>query len=282
MSARYCVIGDPVEHSLSPAMHNAAFKALGIDASYEKRLVEPARLAAAIAQLRALEIAGFNVTVPHKEAIIALLDHVEPAARAIGAVNTIVRDDDRLIGCNTDAEGLAASLIEAGVTLKAAHVVIVGAGGAARAAVVGLGRAGASTITIAARRADRAETIARELRDSAGVPAVGVDMQNGLRASLSTATLLVQATNATLHGNPDAAAFADSIPLDAMPRDATVTDLVYRPLRTTLLSRADSLGLHTVDGLGMLLHQGAVAFSRWTGQPAPLDVMRNALVAAIG
>jgi shikimate dehydrogenase len=282
VTARFCVIGDPVEHSLSPAMHNAAFNALGIDAVYDKRLVEPAQLVDAVAELRALQIAGFNVTVPHKETIMALLDHVEPAARAIGAVNTVVREGDRLIGCNTDAEGLAASLREARVELKSAHVVIVGAGGAARAAVVGLGRAGASTIVIAARRADRAEALARELREAAGVPAVGVDMRKGLRASLATATLLVQATTATLNNNAGADAFADSIPLGMMPLHATVIDLVYRPLRTTLLERASKNGLRTVDGLGMLLHQGAVAFSRWTGQPAPLDVMRQALIAAIG
>lgn len=282
MTARYCVIGDPVEHSLSPAMHNAAFNALGIDAHYEKRLVKSSQLADAVAEIRALGIAGFNVTVPHKETIMAFLDHVESAARAIGAVNTVVGDGDRLIGCNTDAEGLAASLLEANVTLKAAHVVILGAGGAARAAVVGLGRAGASTIAIAARRLDRAEALARELRDAAGVPAIGIDMQERLRASLSTATLLVQATSATLNGNLDARAFADSIPLDVMPRHATVIDLVYRPRSTSLLQRADTMGLHTVDGLGMLLHQGAVAFSRWTGRPAPIDVMRNALVAALG
>lgn len=282
MTARYCVIGDPVEHSLSPAMHNAAFAALGIDATYERQRVTGAELATAIADFRARGVMGINVTVPHKEAVMGLLDHVEPAARAIGAVNTLVRDGDRLIGCNTDAEGLAASLLEANVALKSAHVVIVGAGGAARAAVVGLGRAGAATITIAARRVDRAQMLADELREAASVPAEGVDMDKGLRHALTTATLLVQATSATLHGNPDAQVFADSIPLDVMPRDAAVIDLVYRPRRTALLLRAESFGLHTVDGLGMLLHQGAVAFSRWTGQPAPLQVMRNALTTAIG
>lgn len=282
MTARYFVLGDPIAHSLSPAMHNAAFKALAIDAVYDKRLVTPAELRSVVAEIRAQGIAGVNLTVPHKEAVMALLDEVEPAARAIGAVNTIVREGDRLIGCNTDAEGLAASLREAKVELAGARVVILGAGGAARAAIVGLGQAGAANLVIAARREERASALATELSAAARTHVSGTDMNAGLRNALSNATLLVQASSATLHGNPDAQAFADSIPIEALPSDATVIDLVYRPLNTTLMERAQARGLKTVDGLGMLLHQGAVAWSRWTGRDAPVDVMRRALLEALG
>jgi len=281
VTGQYCIFGFPVEHSLSPAMHNAAFKALGIDATYAKRAVAPDTLAAALKSFVADGFSGANVTVPHKEAVMALLDEVEPAARAIGAVNTIVREGDLLRGCNTDARGLAESLREASVSLQGARVVVLGAGGAARAAVVGLGQAGATSVVIAARRADRASALAAELREVATTHVRGTDMNEGLREALSKATLLVQATSATLASDPNAGAFAESIPVEVMPSDATVIDLVYKPRVTTLIQRAQHRGLRTVDGLGMLLHQGALAFSLWTKQPAPIDVMRAALLSQL-
>lgn len=284
MTAKYCIFGFPVEHSLSPAMHNAAFKALGIDATYTRRAVAPDALSAALKSFVRDGFSGANVTVPHKEAVMALLDEVDPAARAIGAVNTIVREGSRLRGCNTDAQGLAESLREASVSLQGARVVVLGAGGAARAAVVGLGQAGATSVVIAARRADRAQALAAELREVATTHVTGTDMSDGLREALSRATLLVQATSATLASDPsdpNAQAFADSVPVDVMPSDATVVDLVYKPRVTTLMQRAQDRGLHTVDGLGMLLHQGAVAFSLWTKQRAPIDVMRAALLSQL-
>lgn len=281
MTAQFWILGFPVKHSLSPAMHNAAFAALGIDAHYATHAVAPDQLSLAVAQMRRDRVAGANVTVPHKEAVMASLDAVEPAARAIGAVNTLVREGDRLIGHNTDAAGLAASLREANVTLKDANVVILGAGGAARAAIVGLGLAGASQIVVAARREDRASALASELAAAAQTEVRGVDMEAGLRDALSSATLLVQATSATLHGDPNAQAFADSIPIELLPSTATVIDLVYKPRVTTLMQRAQQRGLRTVDGLGMLLHQGAIAFQLWTKREAPIDVMRNALESAL-
>ncbi len=281
MTAQFWILGFPVTHSLSPAMHNAAFAHLGIDAHYATHAVAPDQLASAIAQMRRDQIAGANVTVPHKEAVVAWLDEVEPAARAIGAVNTLVRQGDRLIGHNTDAAGLAASLREASVELSGANVVILGAGGAARAAIVGLGQAGASRIVIAARRQDRALALATELAPAAQTAVHGVDMDAGLREALSSATLLVQATSATLQGDPNAQAFADSIAIDALPPHATVIDLVYKPRTTTLMQRAEQRGLRTVDGLGMLLHQGAIALQLWTKREAPIDVMRQALEAAL-
>ena len=280
MTARYCIFGFPVEHSLSPAMHNAAFQALGLDATYIKRAVAPEALADALKSFVSDGFSGANVTVPHKEAVMALLDEVDPSARAIGAVNTIVREGDRLRGCNTDAPGLAASLRESAVELKDARVVVVGAGGAARATVVGLGQAGAASIVIAARRADRAQALASELREASGTEVAGTDMTDGLRDALSRATLLVQATSATLASDPNAAAFAASIPVEVMPSDATVIDLVYKPRVTTLMQRAEDRGLRNVDGLGMLLHQARPGFKAWFGVDPEVTPDLHAAIAA--
>jgi shikimate dehydrogenase len=278
MTAIYGVFGWPVAHSRSPAMHNAAFAELGLDARYVPFAIPPARLAQAIEAVRALDVAGLNVTLPHKSAVMPLLDAVEPSARAIAAVNTIARDGDRLIGSNTDAEGLARALRSEKVTLVGAQVVIVGAGGAARAALVGLAQAGAARITLAARRVDAASTLIRELAPHVpGCALAACDLGPALESACTGASLFVQATSATLATDPGAAQFAAALPIAALPASAVVTDLVYKPLVTAVLARAQARGLRTVDGLGMLLHQGALAFERWTGRSAPLTAMRRGL-----
>jgi shikimate dehydrogenase len=280
MTAVYAVLGWPVAHSRSPAMHNAAFQTLDLDAVYVPLAVPPERLAQAIAALRALDIAGANVTLPHKAALLALLDEVEPGARAIGAVNTIVRDGQRLLGANTDAEGLARSLLHAAVGLNGARAIVLGTGGAARAAVVGLAGAGAEQVWVAGRRPAQAQALIAELSaHCAPCTLAAADLAALPSAALSACDLLVQATSATLGDSAGAHAFAATVPLEALPARATVCDLVYKPLHTALLQRASARGLRTVDGLGMLLHQGALAFERWTGRQAPLEVMRAALQA---
>ena len=273
---RLGIFGWPVAHSKSPQMHESAARALGIALRYERFEVAPGGLAEAIRAEHAAGIDGYNLTVPHKVAILSLIDEVTPTALAIGAVNTVVRHDGRYLGDNTDALGLVRSLEEAGVELGAARVVVLGAGGAARAAVVGLAQAGASEIRVLSRKPEQSEALCRSLADAVGC---------GLEAALlgeagrhfQGASLLVQATSATLKSNPGAQAFADSLPIEALPEGAAVVDMVYEPLRTTLLARAEERGLQVVDGLGMLLHQGAVAFEMWTGMKPPLDVMRSAL-----
>ena len=270
------ILGYPVSHTKSPAMHNAAARELGLDATYVPFAVKPEHVGDAVRGVRALGIHGVNVTVPHKQAVMPFLDDVHAHARAIGAVNTIVREGDRLIGHNTDAPGLVRSLEEAGVALEGSVVTILGAGGAARAAVVGLAHAGAKAVHVVARRQEQA----RELVDSvaAALPceahAHGTDAQTSLFGST---TLLVQSTSATLAGSEQAEPFAKSLPLAALPGDAVICDLVYKPLETTVLRDAKARGLRTVDGLGMLLHQGAIAFELWTGRKAPVEVMRRAL-----
>ena len=286
MTTLYGIFGWPVAHTRSPAMHGAAFAALGIDAVYVPFAVPPDRLARAVAALDAVGVAGLNITVPHKGAIVPMLAHVEAGARAIGAVNTVWREGGApggaLVGGNTDAEGLARSLAESGIVLGGARAVVLGAGGAARASVVGLAGAGAGRIAIAARRREQAETLVAELRAACGateLAALSLDDAAGLRGEFRGAALVVQATSSTLAAHDTVAAqrFADALPLDALSGSAAVCDLVYQPRRTAVLERAETLGLRAIDGLGMLLHQGAIAFERWTGRPAPLDVMRAAL-----
>jgi len=263
------LLGRPVEHSRSPAIHTAAIDALGLDAVYLAFEVADDRVGEAVAGLRALGAAGANVTIPHKRAVMAHLDTIEPAAKAIGAVNTIVREGDRLIGANTDAPGLVRALREAGCEPRDLRVVVLGAGGAARAAVVGLADAGAARVTVAARRQDAAAAMLTDL--ALRTPTSTADLAT---LALDECDLLVQATSATM---TDAAQpFADALPIASLPETATVIDLVYAPLETTVLAAARAHGCRTVDGLGMLVWQAALAFERWLGVAPPIDVMRRA------
>lgn len=273
---RLGIFGWPVAHSKSPEMHESAARALGIDLRYDRFEVAPGDLAESIREKHASAIDGYNLTVPHKEAIIPLLDEVAPAAEAIGAVNTVARSDGRYVGHNTDAPGLVRSLEEAGVRVGGTRVVVLGAGGAARAAVVGLSNAGASAITVLSRRPERCEALCSALEAHVDCELVSAPLPQA-RSFFETATLLVQATSATLESNPHALEFAASLPLDALPTEAAVVDMVYKPLKTSVLARAEDRGLKVVDGLGMLLHQGAIAFEMWTGFEAPVEVMRSAL-----
>lgn len=281
MTATYGILGWPVEHSRSPAMHTAAFRARGLEANYACFPVHPDDVADAVRGLKALGVRGANVTVPHKETVIRYLDAVTPEARAIGAVNTIVREVDRLVGHNTDAPGLARSLDDAGIDLMGARVLVLGAGGASRASVVGLAQRGANRIAVAARRLEQAEQLVQDLQATCGrcvLTAVELSREV-LAGELRETSLLVQSTSATLASSPDSAGFAASLAIELMPENAAVVDLVYRPRITTVLARAHERGLKVVDGLGMLLHQGALAFELWTHMPAPLEVMRTALEA---
>ncbi|MBX3271336.1 MAG: shikimate dehydrogenase [Sandaracinaceae bacterium] len=262
------LLGHPVAHSRSPRIHTAALTALGLDASYLAFDVAPGELGAAIGGLRALGARGANVTVPHKEAVMAHLDAVEPAARAIGAVNTIVREGGRLVGANTDAPGLVRALADAGVDPRGARVLVVGAGGAARAAVVGLAEAGAARVTVAARRLAQAEALAASL-------ALPLDTAALDAPPTREVDLLVQATSATMD-EIAGEALARALSLESLPAHAAVFDLVYAPLETAVLRAARARGLVAVDGLGMLVWQAALAFERWLGVAPPIEVMRAA------
>jgi shikimate dehydrogenase len=269
---RLLLIGWPVAHSRSPAMHRAAFSAHHLDGTYEVFPVPPDDLLEAIDVIRSDEsVRGFNVTVPHKRAMLGLVDHVEPIAARIGAVNTVVRQGEMWIGANTDAEGFIRALREAGGD-PTAPALVLGAGGAARAVVAALDAAGAERIDVAARRRDAARAV---IGDLVGGKGDALDLGN-LTVAFSRARTIVQATSATM--DPEIAEpFAKALPWAVAQPGALCMDLVYAPLETHFLRYAAKAGLQPVDGLGMLLHQGALAFERWTGLRAPLEVMREAL-----
>jgi len=240
--------------------------------------VRPEDLPTAIVGLGALGFRGVNATLPHKRALLDLLDQVDDAARAIGAVNTVVFDAGRARGTNTDAAGMVTALSDAGVDLSRSNVVVLGAGGAARAAVYGAADAGAASVHVAARVEAKAQTLASALAAHVGDTRLSAgELGDALRARLHHADVLIQATSATLGGGEVADAFAASLPMDALPKGATVFDMVYAPRRTRVLQAAEARGLRCVEGLGMLLHQGARAFEIFTEKTPDIDAMRAAL-----
>ncbi|MFH7319651.1 shikimate dehydrogenase [Desulfurivibrio sp. D14AmB] len=260
----YGIIGNPVRHSLSPLMHNAAFAALGLNKVY---LPFPAAdAAAAVAAIRALEIAGVSVTIPHKQAVIPLLDGVDPVAVRIGAVNTIVRQGGELLGFNTDWLGANRALSRE-LDLAGARVLLLGAGGSARAIGFGLQEAGAR-VTLASRTPENGRELAQHL-NCPWLPLA--------QAGQHQADALVNATSVGMA--PQAA--NSPLPAAALANFPVVMDIVYAPLETRLLREARAAGCRGIDGLQMLLHQGAAQFELWTGEPAPLEVMRQSLLAGL-
>jgi shikimate dehydrogenase len=258
------LIGHPVAHSLSPAMHNAAFAALGLPHRYETRDVESGRLADTVDALRADGVLGANITIPHKEATLRLVDEIADEARRVGAVNTIVRRSTRLVGDNTDAYGFARALAAAGIDVSGKGVMVLGAGGAARACLAALGTA--RVLLIAARDIDRAAALAAWI----GKPARAAPWADARR--IADIDVLVNATPVGLHGEDLLADFSFA----KLP--AAVVDLVPTRAETPLVRRArEAQDVRVVDGLSMLLHQAARSFTLWTGREAPLAVMRAAL-----
>ena len=264
------VLGWPVAHSLSPVIHNAAFEALGLDWTYVALPVEPGSVSAAVAGLRALGVAGANVTMPHKEAVADALDELTDDAERLRAVNTIELRGGRMVGHNTDAPGFARFLErDAGFDPAGRTAVLFGAGGAARACGLALARAGLTRLVVALREPARAAPLAAALD---GFPtelqAVTFD-----RASDQAADLVINATPLGAHG--------ETLPLPALRGDAIFVDLLYRPAVTPAQHAAREAGAGAFGGLGLLLHQAALSFELWTGQVPPLEVMSAAAVAAL-
>jgi shikimate dehydrogenase len=284
MRWRLGVVGYPIEHSISPAIHQAALDRLGIDARYERWPVAPADLATWVAGLRAPDILGANVTIPHKEALIPLLDELDASARAIGAVNTVLKRDDRLIGANTDAAGFGHALADAGYAPRSGEAVMLGAGGAARAVGHALLAAGIRRLAIFNRDAERARGLAHALSHSIPHPppsAVGplinafaLDAPE-LDARLATCELLVNTTSVGMRAGERL------LRADQIPAQALIVDIIYRPAETALLADARSRGARTQNGLPMLVYQAAIAFERWTGLEPPIDVMFTAARRAL-
>ena len=260
------VLGWPVEHSRSPQMLNAAFAASRIDAVMVPIGVPPGSLETTVTTLRAMRVLGASVTVPHKVEVARLCDELAAGAKAIGAVNCLQLDGDRLVGHNTDEIGFADALAATGYDLRGRRSVILGAGGSARAIAYAL-------------RAGRAiEVIARRPHEVAWATAWPWTAEQ-LRECFARADLVIDCTPLGL-GGPEEQAFVDALPLDALPGNAWVGSLVYHR-RPILLERAAAAGYSTFDGKGMLVHQGARAFTIWTGLPAPIAEMTRALEASL-
>jgi len=280
------VMGWPIEHSLSPAMHNAAFDALGLNWRYVAFPVRPDDVGQAIEGLKALGFRGTNVTVPHKEAVIPHLDEIPDRVRRFGAVNTIIvdRDDEgrcTLKGENTDVEGFVYALRQSGFDPQGRRVLIVGAGGGARGVVYGLCGAGAAEVVVLNRTPARAERLVADLSARPCDTQLCWDAltSESLARCADEADLLVNTTTRGMWPYVDASIWPDDRPI---PTHLVVCDLVYRPLGTKLLRQASAAGAVAIDGLGMLIAQGALSFEMWTGQWPPEEVMRAACEAELG
>lgn len=275
------LIGWPVEHSISPAMFAAVFAHLGMDWRYTAHALPPEVLEAGVARLLAEGLRGFNVTVPHKQAILPLLDSIQPEARSVGAVNTvIVHPDGTLEGANTDVAGFGADLLQhIGSPEAGTPALILGAGGAARAAAVALLRQGYA-VRVASRRETQAQALIQGV--TAGLPGGPVSLHalpwDDLAAASGETHLIVNCTPAGMWPQVEASPWPEGIPF---PRGVTVYDMIYRPAETTLLRQARAAGGRAIPGLGMLVRQGAEAFSLWTGRPAPFDTMLQAARQAL-
>ena len=270
------LLGDPVGHSRSPGLHNSAFRALGLDFAYAAFRVRPPDLADAVAGLRALGFAGANVTIPHKEAVLAHLDALTPAARAIGAANTVVVREvgdgsTRLEGDNTDAGGFLDGLAPHADAVEGAEAVVFGAGGSARAVAYALLTAtDPARLTIVARSPERAALLASGLAGFDPGGALRVAAPGDARALVRRARLVVNATPAGMRPHETETPHADA---DDFGPDHVVYDLVYAPAQTRLLREAAARGARAVGGLVMLGGQAARSFERWTGQPLPAGVL---------
>jgi shikimate dehydrogenase len=272
---RVCaVIADPVEHSLSPAIHNAAFGALGLDWAYVAFRVPPARLGEAIAGVRGLGIRGLSVTIPHKVAIIPLLDRVDDLARWTGSVNTVVNDDGVLSGSSTDGHGALAALAAAGASCRGRRVLVLGSGGAARAIAFAVARetppAGLEILGIVA---PEREKLAADLSEKTGARAVAGPMDR-LPAAMEAAEVVIHASPVGMHPK-----VGESLVPRALLRPGLVVfDAVYTPLRTRLLREAGEAGATIVPGVGMFVGQAAVQFELWTGKKAPVEAMEKVVL----
>jgi len=267
------ILGHPVGHSLSPLMHNAAFRAQDIDMVYLAFDVLPEHLPSAIAGIRSLGLRGVNVTIPHKEAVVELLDEVEESARRIGAVNTVVNDQGRLTGYNTDKSGFLAALL--GLRAEGAtglDCFVAGAGGAARGVVAALVEGGAAKVRVWNRSPERAAALCSQAAEWGQTPCSAIP-RDEVPGAVASADLVVNATSIGLTSRIKDSA----IPVDNLTSNHVVFDLVYGPTLTTLVREAKARGATAIDGKEMLVMQAAGSYELWTGRRAPADVMRDSI-----
>ena len=279
MKQQIALFGYPLSHSISPAFQQAALDSLSIEASYTARPTRPEELASEVDKLRADDHLGANVTIPHKELIRQYLDGLDPWAETVGAVNTIVKKDGRLVGHNTDGYGFLRSLEErGGFSPQGKSVLLLGAGGAARAAVFALAESGAGTVLIANRTAERGSALAQDIRGrSLEVDSI---LLAEAREAARRVDLIVNATSMGMEPGPN----AGLSPLESrdINPQAVVYDMVYTPQQTPLMKAARQAGAKVLGGLWMLVYQGAAAFEMWTSREAPVDLMYEAGLRALG
>lgn len=283
------IFGDPVAHTLSPVIHNAAFESLGLDFVYVPFHVRPRELEAAVGALRALGMPGVNLTIPHKEKVIGYLDGVDEDASAVGAVNTVVNRGGKLTGYNTDGEGFLRSLTEeTGFNPEGKKIIILGAGGASRGILASIVKRKPERVIVANRTLERAELLVKEFKEKfKGIKADAVELDEAtLGPGLKEADLLVNTTSIGMEvggqvGGKGGGDSPLSFAIENLPDKAVVSDIVYRPIVTGLIKGAEERGLKTLRGLGMLVGQGALSFELWTGEKAPVHVMRQAALEAL-
>ncbi|QED48713.1 shikimate dehydrogenase [Cytobacillus dafuensis] len=275
MKKLFAVLGDPIAHSMSPAMHNDLFSIYGMDAHYHPFHVKRGSLEEAIKGLKAIGIAGFNITVPHKETIIPLLDEIDPLAKSIGAVNTVVNVNGKLIGYNTDGSGYVKGLIEEFPLINDKNVLIIGAGGAARAIYFTMAEAGVRRVDISNRTVSKAEVIVEECPYAANSNVYGMNEAENI---LGEYDLIIQTTPKGMA--PDS--FELPLSLHNLNRDTFVSDIIYNPLETKFLGEAKKKGARIQNGLNMFVFQGALAFEKWTGIFPETSRMKANILTQLG
>lgn len=267
------VMGWPVSHTLSPLMHNAAFQAAGLNYIYMPLAVKPEELEQAVSGLKALGFAGANVTIPHKIKVMEYLDQIDRTAQLTGAVNTIVSRDGRLTGYNTDGDGFIASLKAHGVEVNGSNALLIGAGGSARAVACGLALNGVRLLGIAARNRTKAQELAAGLDEIAAISGMGFEDEAYIDA-LRSADVIINCTPLGMRPKTEE---MPPVIWEYLQQSIVIYDLIYNPPETRLLAQARQKGHQAVNGLGMLVEQGAIAFELWTDETAPREVMYQAI-----
>ena len=273
-----CVIGHPIEHSMSPIMHNAALKELSLDYVYVAFNIPPNDLKKAVLGFKMFNIKGINVTIPYKETIIPYLDEIDPLAEKIGAVNTIKNEGNYLIGKNTDASGAKKTLLDAGCEITGKKALILGAGGAAKAVSFAITE-DLDAVYIANRTEKRAIKLAKDLTNKTTIKAVGKNMSiNTLKNLVNDVDILINTTPLGMYPDIEASPISEEI----LHKNLFVFDIVYNPLETRLLKEARKIGCKTLGGLDMFVNQGALAFEWWTGKKPNLNLMKEKVVEFLG
>jgi shikimate dehydrogenase len=274
MLKTFAVIGDPIDHSLSPTIHNAAYRELGIECTYIAYKVDKGELATGIESLKKIKIAGFNVTIPHKIEMMRYLDNVDETCKKIGAVNTVLNDDGILRGFNTDMDGFLEPIKRKEIQIKNSKIFLLGAGGASRAIIAGFQKEGADNVVIVNRTKENGDELAR-FSNEIGLDATSVQL-NAMNELNSKFDFIVNASSLGLKGEKNI------IPSSLMDEQTTVYDIVYKPLKTDLINTAKENNCKIIYGYEMLLGQAIRSFEIWLDQKAPYEAMKRSILGGFG